>query len=77
MDNGVAARRGRPSPPLWGRVGEGGTTNSGVCGLPPSLTLPHKGGGNGEDKSGHDESECMSLNILPVHPNAFNSPGSA
>jgi protein ImuB len=34
---------GRPSPPL---AGEGGITNSGVCGLPPSLTLPHKGGGN-------------------------------
>jgi len=37
---------GRLSPPLRGRVGEGGTAGSGVCGLPPSLTLPHKGGGN-------------------------------
>jgi protein ImuB len=36
----------RLSPPLWGRVGEGGTANSGTCGLPLSLTLPHKGGGN-------------------------------
>ena len=34
---------GRLSPPLRGRVGEGGTAGSGVCGLPPSL---HKGGGN-------------------------------
>ena len=36
----------RPSPPLWGRAGEGGITNFGVRGLPPSLT---KGGGNGTD----------------------------
>src|SRR6476620_2184815 len=34
------------SPPLAGRGGEGGTTNAGACGLPPFLTLPHKGGGN-------------------------------
>src|SRR5439155_26720606 len=26
--------------------GERGITNSGVCGSPPFLTLPHKGGGN-------------------------------
>ena len=32
-----------------GRTGEEGITNSGVCGLPPSLTLPLKGGGNGSD----------------------------
>ena len=30
----------------------------GICGSPPSLTLPRKGGGNGEDKPGHDEIEC-------------------
>jgi hypothetical protein len=42
----VAAKRALLSPPLWGRAEEGGTTNSGVCGLSPSLTLPHKGGGN-------------------------------
>jgi hypothetical protein len=34
------------SPPLWGRGGEGGSREFGACGLPPSLTLPHKGGGN-------------------------------
>ena len=34
------------SPPLRGRVGERGTTDAGVCGLPLSLTLPRKGGGN-------------------------------
>jgi flagellar basal body P-ring formation protein FlgA len=34
------------SPPLWGRAGEGGSRKFGVCGLPPSLALPHKGGGN-------------------------------
>jgi protein ImuB len=45
---GYAASRARLSPPLWGRGGEGGITNSGVCGSPPSLTLPRKGGGNGE-----------------------------
>src|SRR6476646_10488368 len=37
---------GRLSPPLRARVGEGGTAGSGVCGLPPSLTLPHNGGGH-------------------------------
>ncbi len=31
---------------MWGRAGEGGITNVGARGLPPSLTLPHKGGGN-------------------------------
>src|ERR1700682_1540645 len=44
--NNLAVGRYLHSPPLWGRGGEGGTTNSGVCGSPPSLTLPHKGGGN-------------------------------
>jgi protein ImuB len=38
-----------PSPPLRGRVGEGGNHEHGVCGLPPSLTLPRKGGGNAPD----------------------------
>ncbi len=33
-------------PPLWGRVREGGGGEFGVCGLPLSLTLPHKGGRN-------------------------------
>jgi protein ImuB len=33
----------RLSPPF---AGEGGITRSGVCGLPPSLTLSHKGGGD-------------------------------
>src|SRR5437870_5362558 len=42
----AAARRSLLSPPLRGRVGEGGTTHAGVCGSPPSLTLPRKGGGN-------------------------------
>jgi error-prone DNA polymerase len=31
---------------LWGRGGEGGNLKASTCGLPPSLTLPHKGGGN-------------------------------
>jgi flagella basal body P-ring formation protein FlgA len=42
-----AAMRNLLSPPLWGRVGEGGSAHTGACGSPPSLTLPHKGGGNG------------------------------
>jgi hypothetical protein len=32
--------------PLWGRVGEGGSPESSARGLPPSLSLPRKGGGN-------------------------------
>ncbi|MGO4706614.1 RluA family pseudouridine synthase [Microvirga sp. 2MCAF38] len=41
-----------PSPPLWGRVGEGGVNgptgydDRPVGAIPPSLTLPHKGGGD-------------------------------
>src|ERR1700722_5201546 len=42
----AAIRRALLSPPLWGRVGKGGSREFGVCGSPPSLTLPHKGGGN-------------------------------
>ncbi len=44
----AATRHTLLSPPLWGRGGEGGTTSAGAWGSPPSLTLPHKGGGNGE-----------------------------
>jgi error-prone DNA polymerase len=36
----------RLSPLLWGRGGEGGNTKDDACGLSPSLTFPHKGGGN-------------------------------
>jgi len=35
---------GRPSRPLRGRVGDGGTTNASVS--PSTLSLPHEGGGN-------------------------------
>jgi flagellar basal body P-ring formation protein FlgA len=41
----VAAMRALLSPPLWGRVGEGGSADAGACGLPPSLTLPHRKSG--------------------------------
>jgi error-prone DNA polymerase len=41
-----ATHAARLSPPLWGRGGEGGNLKASTCGLPPSLTLPHKGGGN-------------------------------
>jgi hypothetical protein len=34
------------SPPLWGRAGEGGSHERRPWGLPLSLALPHKGGGN-------------------------------
>jgi protein ImuB len=37
---------GRLSPPLRGRGGEGGSHKYQSRGLPPSLTLPRKGGGN-------------------------------
>jgi len=32
--------------PLWERGGERGNREHRHCGLPLSLTLPHKGGGN-------------------------------
>ncbi|SCB52235.1 hypothetical protein GA0061098_101716 [Bradyrhizobium shewense] len=49
-------------PPLWGRVGEGGSPGKSIRGMdvavlacgespgvaPPSLPLPHRGGGNEE-----------------------------
>src|SRR5262249_2217412 len=35
-------------PPLWGRVGERGKPHTPPLPPPPSLTLPHRGGGNGD-----------------------------
>jgi hypothetical protein len=55
FSTGVATRQNLLSPLCGGEVEKGGITDFGVCGLPPSLTLPHKGRGNGEDKPGHDE----------------------
>jgi error-prone DNA polymerase len=43
-----ATNAGRLSPPLWGRGGEEGNNKDSTCGSPPSLTLPHKGGGKEE-----------------------------
>ncbi|MEH2687158.1 hypothetical protein DXU04_19675 [Bradyrhizobium diazoefficiens] len=44
----LATRNGALPPPLWGRVRERGSHElRSRLGLPPSLTLPHKGGGNG------------------------------
>ena len=40
---------GRLPPPLWGRAGERGKPQAPPLPLPPSLTLPHKGGGNDKD----------------------------
>jgi protein ImuB len=45
------------SPPLRGRVGERGTTDTGACGLPLSLTLPRKGGGNPSTSASLTDSE--------------------
>lgn len=48
----LIAKRRPPSPPLWGRDGEGGSNgsigheDSSVGAPPPSLTLPHMGGGD-------------------------------
>ncbi|RDI57721.1 ligase-associated DNA damage response DEXH box helicase [Microvirga subterranea] len=47
----LVPQRHEPSPPLWGRDGEGGGNGSAeradqpVSAVPPSLALPHKGGG--------------------------------
>ena len=46
------------SPPLRGRVGERGTTDTGARGLPLSLTLPRKGGGN-DTEQGSDDAPCV------------------
>jgi hypothetical protein len=53
------AMSGALSPPLRGRVGEGGNPNGGVRGSPPTLTLPRKGGGNVDaaTRRGHAGSE--------------------
>jgi hypothetical protein len=53
-----AARHTPFPPPLWGRAN---TTNTGVPDLPPSLTLPHKGGGDGEGVQGRDKVFCSSF----------------
>ncbi|WP_375779915.1 DNA polymerase Y family protein [Bradyrhizobium sp. ma5] len=50
------------SPPLWGRVGEGGSHEHRPWGSPPSLTLPHKGGGN---PSAHASLTNEVSNLLP------------
>src|SRR5690606_19949421 len=42
-----ASTRALP-PPLWGRVGEGGTPQRQRLRFPPPLTSPHKGEGNGD-----------------------------
>ena len=42
----LAARRSLLPPPLWGRGGEGGGRELTHSWVPPSLSLPHKGGGN-------------------------------
>src|SRR5579872_1437572 len=51
MSASVAARRDLLSPPLWGRGGEGGVTSVDADGIPPSLTLPHRGGGNAPERN--------------------------
>ncbi len=45
---------------MWGRGGEGGSSESSVCGSPPSLALPRKGGGN-KAKSGFDPNDAPSV----------------
>jgi error-prone DNA polymerase len=45
-DEGSTTDAERLSPPLWARGGEGDNNKDGACGSPPTLTLPHKGGGN-------------------------------
>jgi hypothetical protein len=55
-----AARHTLFLPPLWGTARQGGTTNTGVRDLPPSL-IPHKGGGDEESASGLDKVSCSSF----------------
>ena len=47
-DSQLATRHTAFPPPLWGRVGERGNHELQRPWLLPSLTLPHKGGGNGD-----------------------------
>ncbi len=49
----------RLSPPLWGR-------GASVCGSPPSLALPHKGGGN-QAKSGFDPNDAPSIVVAKLN----------
>jgi error-prone DNA polymerase len=51
-DEGSTTDAERLSPPLWARGGEGDNNKDGACGSLPTLTLPHKGGGNEADDWG-------------------------
>jgi len=46
MKRSANTTHSKPSPPLRGRAGEGGSREFGGCGLPPSPALPRKGGGS-------------------------------
>ena len=51
VSTAMASRLFLLSPPLWGRAGEEGSRKHSACCSPPSLALPHKGGGNIADET--------------------------
>ena len=56
MGNSVAARDGRPSPPCGGELERGVPPElQPLRPTPPPLTLPRRGGGDGESQRGHDK----------------------
>ncbi|MHC2436804.1 Y-family DNA polymerase [Bradyrhizobium sp. USDA 4451] len=56
---------------MRGRVGERGTTDAGVCGLPLSLTLPRKGGGNPSADASLTKSNVLPSVVVAKDHNAI------
>src|SRR5262245_3251646 len=61
----MARKSGRPDL-RWGRAGERGSNRFGACGYPPSLSLPHKGGGNGAAPAFATPAMCASKFLSPA-----------
>jgi hypothetical protein len=63
-------------PPSWGRVRVGGTTFSNRVLVPPTPTLPHKGGGRNPHTVGRSVNQTDKLPPVPVTSSCFANPAT-